>query len=104
MIEIAPSMSSDPGAMPVLTQRRPVSFTGARESEDIFAALRAAFPRMDELLRAPEYHEELLSYRNRRWAQKGRVEFGQLLVKIQLKQVFFEGGRKRDCLTPEAPS
>ncbi|CAK9027895.1 Protein phosphatase 2C homolog 2 (PP2C-2) [Durusdinium trenchii] len=48
-------------------QHMPQEFLSlARHSQDIFAALRAAFPRMDDMLRAREYHEELLSYRNSR--------------------------------------
>lgn len=38
--------------------------TLAQQSQDLFAALRAVFPRIDDMLRQHEYHEELLSYRN----------------------------------------
>jgi len=38
--------------------------TLARQSQDLFAALRAVFPRIDDMLRQHEYHQELLSYRN----------------------------------------
>mmetsp|Transcript_67593 Transcript_67593/g.148224 ORF Transcript_67593/g.148224 Transcript_67593/m.148224 type:complete len:383 (+) Transcript_67593:40-1188(+) len=38
--------------------------TLAQQSQDLFAALRTVFPRIDDMLRQHEYHEELLSYRN----------------------------------------